>query len=568
MNKEEVLAIPSTGRAATATWTAHLAMLTAIALLACLVARLDRGLELSDEAYYLLYAIHARSISVFFSPFHWVTGPLWELTGSLVAFRGAGMLLSIGAALVLAEGVLHAAKQTGLPVPDSAAGRNAVRATAASGALLYGSMFSLTPSYNLMAAIGTNLATGLCLLAIGADRRRAVLLAVAAGACLALCFLSKVSSGPCVAAVLALLWLLVAEGRLRWYILWAAAAAVATVVAVAEMWGGIAQAINQVRTGVELWGTATGNRSLPDQLLRSAADLGRLLTGGVLAFWGPVACFALALKWFSTQLRWLGLAWFAVLLLTGRHLGGGYERFMLQGQPLFAALLLALLAWAPQWWRDVRRLALVAALIVLPAAVAMGTSNPLEMQVLMALAPWGALVGLAGFAQAQRAAAAVSVLFGLVILAQLIGSGAEPYRTPPLSQQTEPITVPRLGQVRVDPATAALARGFQQGAKACGISAGQPFVDIYNAPGVALLLDLVPVVGPWLNDPEPASLLLARADPAELRRAVVVTTRRSPPGQLPVPPRQLATFPEGYRLCATAASPYDGARMELWAPPS
>lgn len=563
-------AIPSTWRVfRAAAWPAHLALLTALALAACLAARLDLGLELSDEAFYLLYAVRAHDIDVFFSPFHWITGPLWQLTRSLVAFRAAGLLLCMACALVLAQGTLHAARHLGLPVPGSAAGRNAVRASTVAGALLYGALFSFTPSYNLMAAVFACLATGLCLLGLGADGRRTALLAAAAGACVGLCFLSKVSSGPSVAAVLALLWLVLADGRARWNIAWAALSAIAVVAAIAQAWGGLAQAAEQVRAGVELWGTATGNHSLPGQLLRSAEDLGRLLASGVSAFWGPLACFALALRWRSVPLRWLGLAWFVLLLLTGRHLGGGYERFMLQGQPLLAALLLALLAWAPLWWRDPRQRALVAALAVLPAAVAIGSSNPLEMQVLMALAPWGALVGLAGFSQPRRAAAtAAGLLFGLVVLAQVVGSASQPYRMAPLSRQTERISLPRLGAVRVDPATASLARQFQQGARSCGIAAGQPFLDIYNAPGVALLLDLVPVVGPWLNDAEPAARLLALADPAELRRAAVATTRREQPGRLPVPPRQLAGFPTDYRLCATAASPYDGARMELWAPPA
>jgi hypothetical protein len=547
-------------------WPAHLAMLAAVALLAVLVARVDRSLELSDEAYYLLHAIHAHDIQVFFSPFHWVSGLLWELTGSLVAFRLAGLLLDVTAAVVLASGALRAARQLGMPSIATAAGRHAVLAIAASAALAHGSLLSLTPSYNSIAATCTGFATGLCLLSLGAERRRALLLAAAAGVATGLCFLGKFSSGICTAGLLVVLWGLLASGRARLLGVPMLACAAATVWLTAQAHGGFALAMEQLRTGIGLVWLATGDGSTERRLLRSFTDIRQLGEHTLHAFWGPIGCFVLALRWWRGLLPWVGVLWFAVLLATGLHLDGGYGRYALQAQPLLAAVLMALLAWWPHWCRDLRRLALVAALLGLPLAVAIGTSNPLQMEILLALASWGALLGLLGFASAQRGpATALSVLFSLVILAQVIGSASEPYRVPPLAQHTERITVPRLGEVRVDPVTASLARQFQQGAAACGIAPGQPFLDLYNAPGIALLLDLKPVVAPWLGDPHSASLLLARAKPQDVRQAVVAA--RHHPGQRLVPPRQLAGFPTGYRLCATAASPYDGARMELWAPP-
>ncbi len=548
-------------------WPGAFALLLATGAFVWLAAGLGRGLELTDEAYYLLYAIHARQIQLFFSPFHWVIGPLWEATGSLAAFRAAGLLLSVLGAAVLAAGLLRAATRVGLPVPDDRLGRAAVIATAVCGALLYGSLLNFTPSYNLMATIFGSLAVGLGLLSMGAHGQRAVLLALAAGVCVGLCFLSKVTSGICVAAMLAILWLALAQGRARANAAWAALAAAGAVVAMAQAWGGIGLALAQLRGGVDIWSLATDNRSASGQLLRSASDLGRMLAGAVTAFWVPLACFALALRLpYARLLRWVGALWFVAVLLAGAHFQGGNDAFTRQSQPLAAALLLALLAWLPAWTHDLRRLALVAVLAGLPAAIAVGTSNPLEVQVLSAMAPWGALVALFGFARpGLGAATAVSIAFSLTVLGQIATSGAQPYRMLPLAWQNEAIELPRLGSVRVDAATATLARQLREAVTACGVRPAQPFMDLYDAPGLALLLDANPLVGPWLSNADTASRVLARAVPEELRQALVAVRRRAD-GAPAAAPTQIASFPQGYRLCGTSHWPTDGARVELWAP--
>lgn len=62
-----------------------------------------------------------------------------------------------------------------------------------------------------------------------------------------------------------------------------------------------------------------------------------------------------------------------------------------------------------------------------------------------------------------------------------------------------------------------------------------------------------------------AELALKRADPAVLRRTTVAV-RLDASGARDAAPRQLASFPQGYRLCARATTPLNGGIMELWAP--
>ena len=82
---------------------------------------------------------------------------------------------------------------------------------------------------------------------------------------------------------------------------------------------------------------------------------------------------------------------------------------------------------------------------------------------------------------------------------------------------------------------------------------------------MALILGAVPINSPWLLDPDYATLVLKRADPATLKLAIVAV-KLDQDGQLPKPPSQLATFPQGFRLCGRATGPVDGLPIQLWAP--
>ena len=72
-------------------------------------------------------------------------------------------------AMLLAWGVLCVAPRLGLATADGRLGRAAVVATSISGALLYGSFVSFTPSYNLLGASAACFAMGL---GFDVDRRR------------------------------------------------------------------------------------------------------------------------------------------------------------------------------------------------------------------------------------------------------------------------------------------------------------------------------------------------------------------------------------------------------------
>lgn len=546
-----------------------LAILLAAATFAWLVHGLGRGWELTDESFNLLSALHADSIRLFFTPSHWVSAWLWRASGSLTTFRALGLALATASALLLAWGVLRVAALAGIAVPRAPIERLAVMASAASGALLYGSLLSFTPSYNLLGASGASCAVGLGLLSITCKGRHALALSLLAGIALGITVLCKFSTGLGVAGLMVCIQAAFAgRQRIKLFELGAVLVSAMATLTLAVYWQtGLDEAFRQFRAGIEIVWFAQGDKTTTGRLLRSASDVGGMLTGAAIAFWGPLACFVLALRWQPKVLGGVGLTWFAILILADDHVAGGMSRYALQALPLTGALALALLACTEQWLGNYRAWLLTGLLVVLPFAIALGTWNPLQIQILTALASWGALLGLLGFSNHRTSvpAAWVSVVFSAIVLLQVIGSGAQPYRMHPLWEQVEAVSIEALGSVKVDAKTAALVRDIQWAARQCGIAPGTPFLDFYNLPGVALILDAVPVDTPWLLDHSYAALALKRADIASLRRAVVAVKLNAQHAR-PEPAPQLAGFPQGYRLCGRATAPLDGLPIELWAP--
>lgn len=553
-----------------ARWLEWLTVALAASALAWLVTRLDRGLELTDESFYLLSALHADSIRLFFSPTHWVSSALWQMAPSLVAFRASGLGLAITSALLLAWSVLRVAPLVGLPITSHRTGQAAVLASAVSGALLYGSLLSFTPSYNLLGASGACFSIGLGLLSISARHTgSARVLATLTGVALGITVLCKFSTGVCAACLLlalqaVLTWRHPAR-RLDSLLMLASLLAIVALAILTQT--GFAEARRQFGAGVELVWFAQGDKTTLARLARSAADIADMLGAVVQAFWGPLICFVVAAFWRPALMGCMGAVWFALLLAGGDHVVAGMSRYALQAVPLTAALVLSLLIPAKQWVQAPSAGLLVLTLVVLPFGIALGTGNPLQIQILTALAPWGALIGLMALSSqnARLPAAFTCLLFNLIVLLHIITNSAQPYRMHALVEQTETITLAQLGTVQVDRQTASLVRDMQRAGQRCGITPGHPFLDFYDLPAIALILDAVPIDSPWLLNPDYAALVLKQADPLKIQQAIVAV-KLDATGTRPKPPPQLAAFPEGFRLCGRSTGPIDGLPIELWVP--
>jgi len=382
--------------------------------------------------------------------------------------------------------------------------------------------------------------------------------------------LCKFSAGICTGGLVVMLQVAFAPDRQpRWRApLLTAVYAAVTVVLAAGVETGWSEAVREFKAGIDIVWFAQGDGSTLQRLVRSSADLIGMLRGTGAVYWGPLACLVIGLRWRPALFGWAGLVWFAVLLATRPgQITGGESHFEQQAVPLAAVLAFSLITGAKQSTRTWRAALLTATLAMLPVAVAIGTSNPLQVQILGAMASWGVLIGLLGFSGDAESvpAGAFALLFCGIVAVQVVTAGAEPFRMRPMPQQTEAIELPSLGSVKVDAATAALAREMQRAARACAAAPGVPFLDFYDVPGIALMIGAVPVDTPWLLHREYANVALRNAEPSVLRRSVVAVKLDSA-GNRPVPPEQLPRFPQGYELCGRSTGPIDGKGIELWVP--
>src|SRR5450759_969333 len=78
----------------------------AVLLVYCLWS-LDRGLDLTDESYYLTAAINPDAVILWVTAMHWFTSGLWQLSGSLAGFRSMGLAILAVSSVVLALGTVR-----------------------------------------------------------------------------------------------------------------------------------------------------------------------------------------------------------------------------------------------------------------------------------------------------------------------------------------------------------------------------------------------------------------------------------------------------------------------------
>lgn len=545
------------------------AVLCCVSLIAGVVWSSDRGLGLTDEAYYLLSAIHPEQVQLYISAQHWVLAPLWALTGSLEAFRLVGAVILLGSAGLLAMGATRAmAAVTGYPVP--ALTTLGVAAASGVGALAYVATIAPSPSYNLLASAGGYGAVGCALLALNRGRWVGLSLAIAAGGWLAVSLINKPSAGVCVGlTVLALVAGLQSGGR-KWGIIGAGVlGTVATLGWFAAMQPSAVAIEDSFRGGLDLF-RMVQTEPVMERLMRYAVTTAAFVVGAVTAFW-PTALLAVALLVYPRNwLAWVLVGAALVGVLLGKHHMAGMTRYVGMVQAHYALLIVTLALGVRYWIGHAQLRWLFAGLLVLPFSIAIGTGNALFTQVIVALAPWTMVAAMLGMVAGQSPALrlaqrGVAALLLVVVTAQVFNSFTrEPYHLhAPLIAQTEVVSVGRLGALRVDPFTAdflAQVAGIRQ---VCGIGPETAYLGIFNLPGLALLLDAVAPVTPWLNNVDQLAAVLKHWQPDPARPTVLALSPEvwRDPAVLP-----LAIWPPAgqRRLCGKAKLPYDGTEVEFW----
>ncbi|MBZ8119941.1 hypothetical protein KUD11_14990 [Roseovarius sp. LXJ103] len=534
-------------------------------------------MEFTDEAYYLLSAIHPDQILLYISAQHWTLAPLWALTESLQGFRMTGAAILLGTSSLLGWGAVWILAH----LTDRVWSRLEVAgviAASAVGALMYVATIAPSPSYNLLASAGAYGAAGLTFLAIGrAKPSTGLMLSLLAGLCLAVAFVNKPSAGICTALVVCGLMLGLEERRRKWAMVTAGIiGATLTLVLLVLTHPGTLPVRDSFNSGLELF-RMVQTESVGARLIRYAVTLLSSTAGALITFSPTVFAF-IALLFYPR--RWLAITTVSILILNAvleKTYLGGVDQYPTIMEGYYTLIILAFGCGVRAWTINRRVALFYTGLVLLPFSVAIGTGNALFTQIVITLAPWSiTVVLLALMTQASPITRAnetrhlmqhsCACLFLVLSTSQIITSfGRAPYHLQtPLVAHTQTVSVGMLGDVKVDAATAAFLGEIEQAKEICAIQPGAAFMGLFNVPGLALIFDAVPPVSPWLNNPAQADTVLEYWNPDSAPQVVMVLTREVIAEQVTLPAR-LQPDQNGYMLCGTPLLPFQQHTVEVWA---
>jgi hypothetical protein len=548
-----------------------------LALLMYSIWTLDRGFEITDESYYILSAINPSAVKLFFNAQHWVNSPLWSMTGTLFGFRAIGLVILLFTSAILAWGTIWAFTTISLNKTLNPKDIIVIFASTLSGALLYGSTINFSPCYNLLSAAAAYAAIGFVFLATGRSLNwRVIMMYSLAGSALAIAILSKFTAGIAILGLMILLILFLEQSiKSRGVgVLIIMVGMVSTLLLFVYFSGLSSNAINEFRTGMMVYKQVITE----DNLVRLQRYLyeffSQVLWSGIV-FVLPLIYFSVFSKSRNFFPNYSYIAIFCTVLLACIYLPKAFTLNKFTGitASLSTLLALSLIMTVPIWTKSIKFAVIIFGLFLLPYCAAFGTGNNISTQIIVSLASWGTLITILMIAAKPEGnfnalRMFISTLFVSLILIQVIISGSKPYRlSSPIWEQNIPTKVGEIGTIKMDKKTNKFVLSLLAAMQNCNININRTFLGFYNLPGVALVLQAVPVSTPWLSTAAHANSVLENADPSLLKDALVgINLWGGRGGSLPKLPERFTHFPSGYTLCGDAIYPYEDQQIQLWAP--
>ena len=468
--------------------------LGALVMLALMLWASDRGIDFTDEGYYLVSIatpdLDAPSVTQFGFVYH----PLFELVGSdITRMRQLNIVLTFGLAWVLTDLVVR------LILGERAVPRwqrLSLSVALASGSLaFFGKIWVLTPSYNGLALQALIIVGIGMLLTVGTERRDAWAMAlIGVGGWLA--FLAKPTTALAVGVLIILFALLVRKVRLM---LGSAAVAAGLLVATAfAIDGSVTDFLTRVQSGADLLAAlGGGGHTLAETVRIDPLDMGQRLIAVSLALAVIFAALAAAVLLTRTRTR-IALVGLAILSAVavgvlahghGEQFGDNPFRVMvLLSVPLAAMLVAAVTALTGGGRATRAELGVAAVLFFMPGAYVVGTNNNYWIVSGSAALLWilGGLV-LLGVARERGGVVTTLALSGIAtqVLTSvlLVRAADEPYRqVTPVRDSTIATRVgPHGASLKLTADVAAYIDDAREVTTGAGFVPGTPLIDLTGA---------------------------------------------------------------------------------------
>ncbi|WP_313536769.1 hypothetical protein [Sphingomonas sp.] len=454
-----------------------------LALLFCgglLAYGAGRGIDLTDEIFYLVWARDPEAYALLYQPFGYLLHPLYALCGGDVArYRLAGFAITGVAGALL-----------GRQLAPEGASRLTFATFGAAAALVVYFPWIVTPSYNSAANVGAMLVLAgvtTLLRTESTPPRAAAALAIACGLSIAAFAKPPLFALGSVLVIALAAWSL-RRSRGRSIALFGALALAILLIALFLPLSRIPGLLARIAASQHILALPNTPLRLPIKVLGDWAAVPPMLSGSALAAIG-----ALALR--RTRWgKWLGYAAIAFGLL---YLASTIPDALDGGIPEFPGLALVLIATGYAALVARRDGLLLALLLIAPFAVALGTFNNQWAQLDFSMVfPLLALFRLASEDPLRWRQAAAHALAIVAAPLLLLAAAQSPYSLPDsIFAQTIPVRHPLTGSLLlVDEETADFLNG------AAGKAAGALLVDLSGTgPGVAAALGAKAPVLLWLN---------------------------------------------------------------------
>ena len=561
--------------------------LSFIILLVYIGWSLERGFSITDEAYYLTNAMYPETVKPGMILQNWLLQPLWFLTGTLTSFRAIGALLLITSAVVLALGVLHSSKELGLINPSKLTTLIVVFSTVAA-ALLYCSFIPPSPSYNLIANTFTYSAVGFCLLASGRRVNGQVFfLYFFCGVSVAFILMGKFSAAILAYFIISIyIWLFSNSVKERVFAFTVITlSSILTFFIFLNYYSTAEELMNGISISIEMREQMGTSLSVTALIEKYFTEFNRTLLSMSKIFMLPF--FAVFAYLISRQRIFLviGLCSLIFLSLRGEYftniiiihqvftnnsvLAEYTSKIMSMMSILFVFLMLTFEVWT----KNRKVFLLLSGLLILPYCVAVGSGNSLYWQVLISLAPWGAMMAILALSQPVKDKKSLvplglcAVFFVAITLLVTFRYHDRPYHlNKSLVEQNIPVEIGNIGVVNVDEETKKFIDDLSAAVKKCNILPGTPYLGLYNNVGIALAIQGRPFFNHFIHLDETATFLIEHADPELVKHAVIgLHFVKSADGTWLVP-EVLANFGEKYRFCGVATFPWKNQRIGIFQP--
>lgn len=456
-----------------------------LSLLVCgflLVYGSGRGLDLTDEIFYLIWARNPNAYQLVYQPFGHLLHPLFQLAGGdLQTYRLTGIAITAGAGVFL-----------GNALPGASRNRAAFLVYGAAAALTIFFPWIITPSYNSAANVGALLILG-GILEILRGSPRARLTGAVAGA-VGLC-LAAFGKPPLFAIAVVAMTLTAITAREARAALFASLVLGTVLISLILAPADIVALVGRMSASQHVLGLPNTPLALPAKLVRDGLAVPPPLIAAAIA--AGFSLVLLRVRWSP----WLGYVAVALSLyyfasVAAEAIAGEIPDFL----GLAVVTTAAGYAGVVQRERRTDRFGF-ALLLTAPAAVALGTFNNQWFQLNFSMAfPFLALFDLAAADPAPWRRSAAQALAIVGPAGVLVLAAFHPYSLPASIFDQQIRVEPPLahGAVLVDAETARFVRS------AHGLANGALIVDLSGAgPGVGAVIGAREPVLPWINPATP-----------------------------------------------------------------